>query len=415
MKAALSNINKGFLISTKFGHLINQILYSAFSFGVSFIAARLLTVGLFGEFSYAISLFPLLGIVPLSFIHFPFMNFYSKWGKKKNEFYTGNLIIATVLIFIISLFLIGILILTNTLKEYLPLIFTYFFLYQIYDFQRKVNLTISNILLLNITELSRVTLLLVGLIILNYMNMFTLNFFLITLVLVLITSLLIPVCFSKKHEFNFEKLAFAKIYKESFQFGKFIFLSNVVQNISANLFLYISVFLLSTDSIARLNAPKIILGVSSIFLLSMDNFYTPKIAERINGNKRDISHEVFKIFRDIKIFYIILVIGCIFLITIQDFIIQILFGAKYAQGENFLWGFIVVGLLYSFSRPFLIVIRVFERTKFLFISSLYILIFTMLLTYPLMHYFGALGGILTMILSALFQLSIFIFDFKRNA
>ena len=52
------------------------------------------------------------------------------------------------------------------------------------------------------------------------------------------------------------------------------------QNLSSNLFIFISILFITSEAIGMLNAPKLILGFSTVFLLAMENYYTPKIVPR---------------------------------------------------------------------------------------------------------------------------------------
>ena len=99
------------------------------------------------------------------------------------------------------------------------------------------------------------------------------NFDLKNLIFVLVLSILITIFLLYKN-LSFQRLniKYVNSFKnESYNFGKWILVSNLIQNFGSNFFIYISVILLTSEEIALINAPKIILGLSTITLLAIDN------------------------------------------------------------------------------------------------------------------------------------------------
>ena len=138
-------------------YLINQILYSAFSFIVTFFAARMLSIKDFGEFSYAYSFIPLLNIVPLAFVYFPMMNFYSKWKNNELEYIFSNFTLNFILSILLALILAVVLFLTDTVTSNIYLFILFYFFYQSYEFVRKLFIVRQEIKILNKFELIKLS------------------------------------------------------------------------------------------------------------------------------------------------------------------------------------------------------------------------------------------------------------------
>lgn len=399
------------IASDKFAYLINQILYSLFTFSVTFFAARFLSMHNFGEFSYAYSFIALLNIVPLAFVYFPMMNFYSRWKKNESSYVCSNITINLILSIFLSGSLWAILYFTKTIPENIYLFILFYFVYQSYEFFRRLFIVKQEMKILNKLELIKLLLFILFLSALTFFNAWKVKYLIISLTIVIVFANFISFAYSKiKINTNPD---LTKVSTESFSFGKWILMSNIVQNVSSNLFIYLSGILLTAESVARLNAPKLFLGVTTIFLLSMDNYYTPKIAKKRIEFKVNFVEEFKNIILELRFFYLIFFLGSLLITYYQDFILSLVFGEKYAMGENYLWGYILVGLIYSLTRPFLILFRVFENTKFLFQSSSWVLVLVLLITYPLMKVYGAFGGITAMIIGNLVQLLIFLVYLKR--
>ena len=396
----------------KFSYILNQMLYSLFSFSVSLFCARTLSIKDFGEFSYAYSFIPLLNILPLAFIYFPMMNFFSKWEKNQEDYILNNAKLNIIFSCLLSIVLSLVLYLTNTLTNTIILFVMFYILYQFYEFARRLFIVKQEIKTLNLLELFKLIIFIALILCLIFFNYNKVRDILIGLSILMLIINIIAYSISKIKLVNENN--FSKIINESYAFGKWIFLSNIVQNLSSNFFIYISAFILSSESIGRLNAPKIFLGITTVFLLSMDNYYTPKLALKRLKKKIFFKNELINIIKELRYFYLLFFITSLTLIYYQDFVIGIIFGNKYTVGENYLWGFVLVGLLYSLNRPFLILIRVFEDTKFLFKSSVWVLCFVLFLTYPLMRLYGAFGGLIVMILASLLQFIIFLTYLKLN-
>ena len=141
-----------------------------------------------------------------------------------------------------------------------------------------------------------------------------------------------------------------------------------------------------------------------VFLLAMENYYTPKIAEKISLKSTSFINELKSLFIDLKWFYIIFCFLSIILIFAQDYVMSLLFGNNFIEKNNYFWGFVLIGFIYTLTRPYLIVMRVFDKTKFIFQSSFILLLFTALITFPLMYNFAALGGLMSAIISSSFYL-----------
>lgn len=399
------------LRNQKLAHVLNQVLYSLFTFSVTFFGARFMKIEDFGDFSYAYSFLPLLNIIPLAFVYFPMMNFYSKWKGKDSNYILSNAIINLILSLLLSVICFCLLYVTGTIIDEILIFVVFYLMYQSYEFIRRLFMVKEQMKILNQIEVFKLLSFLALVICLTYYYQWNINYLITILLLVMVLTNVIA--YTKAKIVYVQKPELINTFHESYTFGKWILLSNFVQNLSSNFFIYLSGVLLTSEAIARLNAPKLFLGLATIFLLSMDNYYTPKIAsKRLNDNISFL--DSFKhIIKELRMFYLIIFICALIIIYYQDLIIYYVFGQQYTIGENYLWGFIVVGLIYALMRPFLILLRVYEKTKFIFKSSIWVLFLVLIITYPLIKFYGALGGLISMIAGNLLQIIIFVFYLKN--
>ena len=387
----------------KLFYLVNQILNSGFPFIVLFFSARNLDLEDFGNFSYAYSFIPLFSIPLISFVLFPLLNYYVKWkNKNEKEYVSAKFYITIFISFFSTIFLFLILKKINVLDYNLFLFILYFFLYKIYEFLRKIFIVKDEITISNFIETLKLVLTCLLLLYLTINKIWSVQNILNLILFTIILSNLMYLIFAN---IKFKKvISFSKIYKQSYSFGKWIFLSNMSQNLSSNLFIFISTLFITSEAIGMLNAPKLILGFSTVFLLAMENYYTPKIAEKISLKSTSFINELKSLFIDLKWFYIIFCFLSIILIFAQDYVMSLLFGNNFIEKNNYFWGFVLIGFIYTLTRPYLIVMRVFDKTKFIFQSSFILLLFTALITFPLMYNFAALGGLMSAIISSSFYL-----------
>ena len=392
--------------SSKLSYLNNQILFSGFNFIVLFFATRNLSLQDFGEFSYAYSFIPLLNIPLLVFVNLPILNFYSKWAKinKEDNYLSNNLLICLSISIITSLILYFILVKTKTLESNVFYFVSFFLIYQIYDFIRRVYIVKNRTKASNFFEIIKIFSLIFLVTCLGYYSLWGVLSFIMGLIFILVISNSLYFIFSKIKVFLFND--FKLICEESFSFGKWIFLSNAIQTLSSNMYVYIGGIMLTSESIARLNAPKIFLGLTTIFLLAMDNYYTPLISHKFHEKKISFKSQLQLIFKDIKVLVLLYPLVSIILIFFQDNIVSFLFGSDYAQ-ENFLWGFLVIGFLYLLTRPFIILLRVFNKTKFIFQSSVIVFAIVSLITYPLISNFDTFGALCIGLIGGFLQLLLF--------
>tara|TARA_B100000900_G_scaffold281780_1_gene241056 strand:+ start:342 stop:1574 length:1233 start_codon:yes stop_codon:yes gene_type:complete len=385
-------------------YLINQILSSGFPFIVLFYSARNLDLEDFGNFSYAYSFIPLFSIPLISFVLFPLLNYYVKWknNEKEIEYINTKLYITIFISFFSTIILFLIMMKINVLGHDIFFFITYFFFYQIYELLRKIFIVKNEIIISNFIECLKFLSTCLVLFFLTNNQIWSVKNILNSILFIIILSNFLYVIFAK---IKLRKVTFlSKIYDQSYSFGKWIFLSNFTQNLSSNLFIFISALFLSSESIGMLNAPKLILGLSTVVLLAMENYYTPKIAEKVSLKSTSFIIELRLLFLDLKWFYIIFCFFSIFLIFAQHIIMGFLFGNNFIESNNYLWGFVLIGFIFTLTRPFLILLRVFDKTKFIFQSSFILLMFTALITFPLMYNFAATGGLLSAIISSSFYL-----------
>ena len=392
-------------------YFIYQALQSSFTFLLMFFSIRFLNVDNFGEFSYAYSLIPLFTIIPLTLIYLPLINFYPR-KDFKNKYLAQKSIINFFLALILSLLLCLTLFFTQTIIDNILFFTVFFFLYLIYEFGRRAVMVKQKMNYLCATELLKLFLLIFFIILVILFE----NFNLKNLIFVLVLSILITILFLYKNlSIQRLDLKYVNSFKnESYNFGKWILISNLIQNLGSNFFIYISVILLTSEEIALINAPKIILGLSTITLLAIDNYYSVKISNKIAKNRAQIVKEFFKMVNELKYFFIIIFLVSVIIILAQDNISYVVFGEQYSNKQNFIWCFVLVGFIFTLTRPFMVIYKVFDRTKVIFRSSLIMFSFSILASFPMLYYFGPIGGLTVMIVSSFLQFAYFLIYFIYN-
>ena len=392
-------------------YLIYQVLQSSFTFLLMFFSIRFLSLENFGDFSYAYSLIPLFTIIPLTLIYLPLINFYPR-KNLKNKYLAQKSIINFFIAFILSLLLSITLFFTQIITDNILFFSMFFFLYLIYEFGRRAVMVKHKMRYLCITELLKLFLLMFLIFLLHFFE----NFSIRNLIFILILSILIINFFLYKNlSIQRLDLKYVNSFKnESYSFGKWILISNFIQNLGSNFFIYISFILLTSEEIALINAPKIILGLSTITLLAIDNYYSIKISNKIANTSSQIVNVFFKMINELKYFFIIIFFFSFVIIFNQDFISYLIFGDKYINKQNFIWCFILVGLIFSLTRPFIIIYKVFDKTKVIFRSSLLMFAFSILFSFPMLYYFGPLGGLSVMIIASVLQFIYFLTYFIFN-
>lgn len=380
----------------KHAFLVDQGLYSLFSFAWIILASRSLVLEDFGQFSYAFYLFPLLGVVSLSFVHMPHM-FYAHMRRGQEELFTTEFIIHLGIVFMVSLGLFMFLVGTSFKVEQAWLFGLMFLVSQVYDICRRRLLVLKQIKVLLLADSIRF----LPLVVLTAMGV-TLgpeNLLGMTiLILAFPTALLVPRV-GLKRIFSMENTR--RVVAENWRYGNWIFATNATQNIASNFFIYLGIIFLSREELAYLNAPKVVLGSVTILLLAMDNFLTPTISQKLSNKAKSVKSMITDIFVEYRLYYYGLAVVATLVIVCQDRLALLLF--DFDDEPNFIWAYMLSAVLLAVMRPLLVVLRAANRNRDLWMISFVTMIVAGLLAFPAMAFFGLKGAIATMLVVNMLQ------------
>ena len=201
-----------------------------------------------------------------------------------------------------------------------------------------------------------------------------------------------------------------KIKKDNYVFGKWVFLSNTLQNINSNFYLFISAMLLPLSAIGALNSAKTLIGLATVVFLALDNYLIPKYAKRYMDYGREaIEREILPVF--IRIGSIL-----IFMYSLVAFfpneLMGFIFGENFAQYGYFLYYFLISSLLMFCTRPILILAKTIGETKVMYQAALPTLLFVLIVSYGVINFYGVDGALSIMLLAQLIYLASLIYFYK---
>lgn len=402
-------------MKNKLNSLLNQIFASGFSFLVLIISAKLLTGNDFGIISLIILLILTISVIPQSFIQMSVMSNSNKFTNKLYYFNNNSLLNIILIIFIIILlwcvYIINIFNVQNLFS--FNSIVIYFISFQLYELTKKFLFVENKHILATYLESLK---LLVPTIIFSILILKENFTFSIDSILIIVSigyiSFLIP-CLKY---FNFKNINFNDIKKitiENYHFGKWIFLSNTIQNINSNLYIYISAFILPIYIIGVLNAIRSFIGFSTVIFLTLDNYLTPKYASFYLANSKEkLENSVYSTYNKIGLLFII---SYIFLGLFSEFILLTIYNKEISEYYYFIYFFLFANILMYYTRPIIVLSKTIGLTKILYLSSLPVLLFTIIFTYPMISYFETIGALIILCLGQLFHLISLKYFYKKES
>lgn len=402
-------------MKNKLNSLLNQIFASGFSFLVLIISAKLLTGNDFGIISLIVLFVLTISVIPQSFIQMSVMSNSNKFTNKLYYFNNNSLLNIILIIFIIILlwcvYIINIFNVQNLFS--FNSIVIYFISFQLYELTKKFLFVENKHIIATYLESLK---LLVPTIIFSILILKENFTFSIDSILIIVSigyiSFLIP-CLKY---FNFGNINFNDIKKitiENYHFGKWIFLSNTIQNINSNLYIYISAFILPIYIIGVLNAIRSFIGFSTVIFLTLDNYLTPKYASFYLANSKEkLENSVYSTYNKIGLLFII---SYIFLGLFSEFILLIVYNKEISEYYYFIYFFLFANILMYYTRPIIVLSKTIGLTKILYLSSLPVLSFTIIFTYPMISYFETIGALTILCLGQLFHLISLKYFYKKES
>jgi len=385
-------------MKTKIYSLLNQIFASAFSFVVIILSARLLDTSEFGVISLIIMSSLLISVISQSFINMPIMSNALKRSLRDRERYLyDSFILQIVLVFFIVL-IFSLFYYFNffNMQAYFGFIaiIVYFATFQIYEFLKKILFIENNHKLVTSLEIVKFIFMLIGFIIVYFSDIdLDISQILYIISFSYIAFILFSISYIKLTSFN--KKRFQHLVIENYLFGKWIFLSNVIQNLNSNLYIYVSAFLLPLYVIGALNAIRSLIGFSTVIFLALDNYLTPKFSQLfLDLSIKDLTVKINKIYNKIGI---LLILVYMIMALYSDEIVRLIYGEDFIEYSYFMYVFLIANIMMFYTRPILILVKTIGLTKIMFLASIPTFIVTLIGVYPFI-YFGGVDGALFMML-----------------
>lgn len=394
--------------------LVNQVLASGFSFLIIVAASRLLSADDFGVITLIIMIAVLIAVIPQSFVLMPIMsNSFKEKNIESYFFHNGILLIAILLISSLIFFIFYI-------NNYFSIqyffgffnVVVYFVSQQLYEFFKRImfvknlhrHITLYEVLKI-LTSLSLVFLLV--------NESFTIS--IDTMLLAVTAGYLLFILFTVKHiklvTINIDYFNLVK--RKNYNFGKWIFISNTVQNINSNFYVYIAALLLPLNIIGALNAVRSLIGFSTVLFLALDNYLTPKYALFLSeNNKEKLEETVMRTFNKIGL---LLIGGSIMAVLFADEILSLIYGDEFAKYGYYLYFFLVANVFMFYTRPILILAKTIGVTKILFLASLPTLLFTLITTFSAIDLFKVNGALSIMCISQVIHLASLIYFYRKKS
>lgn len=367
-KLSFSKLIKN-ISSEKFLIFTDQSLFALFNFGSIFVLSKLASISVFSSFVLFQSNIFFLYIFCTFFLSSPILVLFPKKWKDK-ETYLKVLFWTNILInFVFSTVLFYLLNKQNVYVEFtyvflIPMLMSMFELFKKYMFSsfkiRLGNAVVSSIIL-NVSFFLSVIYfreqLTLSLILILYSSAYLLaNIYLFSVFLVkkiIGITFLIPIFKSEDQ--------FVQILGHHFIYSKWIIMGGVAfWGYTQGLFIYSKTLGVSDLGIGKIRTIQNLLGVVNIFIISVENFYTPFFSKFI-AEKKD--SEIHNLVKSLYTRHSVKVLGIIVLVFVFAIVFyQLLYFEKYGSAFLIIVLFTLSQLVLFMLRPLIISLKSIEIT-----------------------------------------------------
>jgi O-antigen/teichoic acid export membrane protein len=186
-----------------------------------------------------------------------------------------------------------------------------------------------------------------------------------------------------------------RVFKEHWQFSKWLIVSALMQWTSGNLFLIAAGELLGVFAVGAIKAAQNIIGVTHILFQAMENF-VPSQAAKAFG--KDGAKGLLRYLQGISLHWGVLIAGVAFFAAIlSDFWFKCFYGSTYLIYSFLLKWFSLIYFVGFFIIPISAGLRAIEKTKSLFMSLFFLSVLSVILAYPLIAYLDLTGVMIGML------------------
>ncbi len=200
---------------------------------------------------------------------------------------------------------------------------------------------------------------------------------------------------------------------EHWGFGKWMLASSLMQWVSTNFLLIMAAFILGPIAVGAIKAANNIVGVTHVFFQAMENFAPSQAARKYASKDIDgLKRYLWKLVKigGVATGGVVLLIG-----VFSDFLITLIYGAEYTEYAYVLQWFSLYYFLGFFVFPVTIGLRVLEETKALFTSYLWVTVFSLVASYPLILWLEIHGVMIGLLIIKIVTISILVQDFFKRA
>ncbi len=393
------------IISTeKFLIFIDQSLFALFNFGSIFVLSKLASVTVFSSFVLFQSNIFFLYIFCTFFLSSPILVLFPKKWKDKETylkvlFWTNiliNLIFSTLLFYFLKKQGINV----NYIYIYLiPMLMSLFELFKKYMFSSfKVDFkhaVVSSILLNSLFFLS-VVYFKNELSLSTILTLYSLAYLLANLYLLIVFLFLRIVRLSFLFPTFKTEDQFVQILAHHFVYSKWIILGGIAfWGYTQGLFIYSKILGVSDLGIGKIRTIQNLLGIVNIFIVSVENFYTPFFSKFITGKS---DSEVHQLVKSIYIKHSLKVFGIIVLVFVFAIVFyQLLYYEKYGEAFLIILLFTLSQLVLFMLRPLIISLKSIEITQPFFLAHLISVLVMLSLGYFLISSYEYYGMAVTFV------------------
>lgn len=386
---------------------IDQALFAFFNFGSIFLLSKLASINVFSSYVIFLSYINFAFIFSTFFLSAPILVLLPKKWKDHQRVYIIHILLNNILFNLILSGIIYFFIIANGESINPLFLFLAPLLMSTFDILKKYLFSSFNLPLIYAV---------ISTIVLNSVFFLTIFFFINKLNFSLIISILLYsflaaniclfIALSYYKVFVFQsneiKVRGKHIYKtiiaEHYNYSKWIIIGGIAfWGYSQGLYILSKKIGINDFGIGKVRTIQNILGVLNIFIISVENYYTPYFANYIKNNSVKKLTVLLKDFYKKYYIKVILLILSVFVFTLVFY--GFLFEAKYGSGLSLIIIFSLVQLLMFFIRPISISLKAVEVTFPFFIAHIFGFIVMIIFGYFFIKTFGYIGMALSFLLS----------------
>lgn len=205
----------------------------------------------------------------------------------------------------------------------------------------------------------------------------------------------------EKPQFSIKKIK--EIFLIHWSYSKWLLARAILTYSSGNFFIIAAGTILGPVAIGAIKMGQNLHGVINVFFLAVEN-HVPIVTASLykkNGKKAMYSYLRSTSLKSIAICSFFGVAVLVF----SGWLISSLYGSEYQIYSYVLIWFAIINLLVCISMPFRFALRTFEKTRDLFVATVFTAVFGLLFAYPLIQNFQLYGVLMGLLISQLIMIA----------